>query len=163
MLLLLSQILPLCPPSPSDPYFLRLPPHHCSCPWVMHVSSLASPFPTLYFTSPWLFCNYLFILLNPLTSSLIPLYLLPIWQPSKCSPYPWFCLCSCLLGLFLDSIVDRCVFIAILLFIVLIFFEKISPFDILYNSGLVMMNSFSFFLSGKPFIYPLILNDSFAG
>ena len=40
-----------------------------------------------------------------------------------CSPYPWFCLCSsCLLTLFFDSIVDRYVFIAILLFIVFIFF-----------------------------------------
>ena len=25
----------------------------------------------MYFTSPWLFCNYLFVLLNPLTSSAI--------------------------------------------------------------------------------------------
>ena len=33
------------------------------------------------FTSPWLFCNYLFILLNPLTSSPIPLQPPPIWQP----------------------------------------------------------------------------------
>ena len=32
------------------------------------VSSLATPFPILYFTSPWLFCNYLFVLPNPLTS-----------------------------------------------------------------------------------------------
>ena len=41
--------------------------------------------------------------------------------PSKCSPYPWCCLCSCLLSLFLDSTVDRYMFFAIL-FIVLIFF-----------------------------------------
>ena len=42
----------------------------------------------LYFTSPWLFCNYLFVLLNPLTSSPIR------------TPYPWFHLCStCLLSL----------------------------------------------------------------
>ena len=32
-----------------------------------------------------------------------------------------------------------------------------------YNNGLVMMNSFSFFLSGKLFICPSILNDSFSG
>ena len=31
-----------------------------------------------------------------------------------------------------------------------------------YNTGLVVMNSFSFFLSGKLFICPSILNDSFA-
>ena len=58
-------------------------------------------FPILCFTSPWLFCNYLFILFNPLTSSLISPHPFPIWQPSKCSWYPWFCLCSsCLLTLF---------------------------------------------------------------
>ena len=34
---------------------------------VMHVSSLATPFPILYFTSPWLFHTYLFVLLNPFT------------------------------------------------------------------------------------------------
>ena len=67
--------------------------------WVMHISSLATPFPILYFTSTQLFCNYLFTLLNPLTSSLIPPCTPPIWQPSKCSVYPWFCLCSCLLSL----------------------------------------------------------------
>ena len=46
-----------------------------------------------------------------------------IWQPSKCSSYPWFFLCSfCLLTFFLHSTVDRYVLIAILLLIVLIFF-----------------------------------------
>ena len=59
-----------------------------SCPWVMCISSLATPCPVLYFTSPWLFCNYLFILLNPLTSSPIPPHPPPFWQPSKCSLYP---------------------------------------------------------------------------
>ena len=29
-----------------------------SCPWVMHISSLASPFPILFLTSPCLFCTY---------------------------------------------------------------------------------------------------------
>ena len=45
----------------------------------------------------------------------------------------------------LDSIVDRFVFLAILLFIVLIFFFFLNPFNISYNNGLVMMNYFSFF------------------
>ena len=58
---------PLLPP-PSTPHSLRQFLHLCSCPWVMRVSSLATPFPILYFTSPWLFCNYLFVLPNPLTS-----------------------------------------------------------------------------------------------
>ena len=46
---------------PSTPHSLRQSPHHCSCPWVMHVSSLATPSTVLYFTSPWLFCNYLVV------------------------------------------------------------------------------------------------------
>ena len=38
-----------------------------------------------------------------------------------------------------------------------------SPFNISYNKGLVMMNSFNLTLSGKHFLSPSILNDSFAG
>ena len=103
MLLQLSWFFPLCPPLPTTPYSLRQSPHHCSCPWVKCVSSLATPFSILYFTSPRLFCNYLFVLFNPLTSSPIPPHRPAIWQPSKCSPYPWFCLCSsCLLSSFFN-------------------------------------------------------------
>ena len=46
-------------PSAQQPHSLRQFPHHRSCPWVMCMSSLATPFPILYFTSPWLFYNYL--------------------------------------------------------------------------------------------------------
>ena len=61
----------------------------------MRVGSFTAPFAILYFTPPpWLFCNYLFVLLNLRTSSPISPQSPPIWQPSKCSPYPWFCLCS---------------------------------------------------------------------
>ena len=70
-------IFPLCTPPPSTPYSLKQSPHHCSCPWVMHISSSATPFPILYCTSPWLFCNCLFVLVNPLTSSPIPPLPLP--------------------------------------------------------------------------------------
>ena len=79
-------ILPLCPPPLGIPYSLRSSPHHCSCPWVMHISSLVSPFPILHFTSPWLFCNYLFVLLNPFTSSpILPhppsnLFIFKLWH-----------------------------------------------------------------------------------
>ena len=47
----------------------------------MYISSLAAPFPTLYFTSPWLFCNYLYFLIpsplqvfspSPLPSGYLP-------------------------------------------------------------------------------------------
>ena len=54
-------IFSICPPPPSTPHSLRQSPHHCSCPWVMPISSLASPFPMLYFTALWLFCLYFLI------------------------------------------------------------------------------------------------------
>ena len=73
MLLQLSQFSSLCPPPPSTPHSLRQSSHNYSCPWVICVSSLATPFPTVCFTSPWLFCNYLFVLLHPFTISPIPL------------------------------------------------------------------------------------------
>ena len=109
ILLQLSWFFLLCPSPHRTPHSLRQFPHHCSCPWVMRISSLATPFPILCFTSPWLFCNYLFILPSPLTSSPIPPHPSPIWQPSKL--YPWFCLCSCLLSLFFNF---NCCYICIL-------------------------------------------------
>ena len=42
-------------------------------------------------------------------------------------------------------------------------FSKVSPFNISYNKGLVMVNSFNLTLPGKHFICPSILNDNFAG
>ena len=56
------------------------------------------------------------------------------------------------LFLFSDLVVDSYKFVVILMFILL----NIS-------NGLVMMNSFSFILSGKHFICPSFLNNSFAG
>ena len=90
--------------------------HDCSCPWVMHISSLASPFPVLYFTSPWLF-----VLLDPLTSSPFPYTPFPSGNHPNalCIHESVSVLLVCLLC-FLDLVVDRYVFIAILLCIVLI-------------------------------------------
>ena len=68
-------VIPIFPhllPSTLQPPSLRQSLHHCSRPRVMSISALATPFPALYFTSPWLFCNHLFVLLNPLTSSPTP-------------------------------------------------------------------------------------------
>ena len=62
MLLELSWFSPF-PTSTQHPHSLRQSPHHCSCPWVMCIRSLASPYPILYFTSQRLSCNYLFVLL----------------------------------------------------------------------------------------------------
>ena len=69
ILLQLSWFFLLCPSPHRTPHSLRQFPHHCSCPWVMRISSLATPFPILYCTSPGLFGNHLFVLLNPLASS----------------------------------------------------------------------------------------------
>ena len=79
MLLPLSQILSLCPP-PHSPLPL---PQAIPTPLFMSMAhacnSLAAFFPILYSTSPWLFCNYLFVLLNPFTFSHIPPDLPSLW------------------------------------------------------------------------------------
>ena len=85
-------------PDPST-HSLTQSPHHCPCPWVLHICSLHAIFPILYFTSPWLFCNYHFVLLNPFTFfTHTPMPATPppplTWQPSKRSLYLWFCFCS---------------------------------------------------------------------
>ena len=49
-----------------------------SCPWVIHINSLASPFPILFLTFPCLFCTYHLCFLFPVPlPSFFPL-LLPI-------------------------------------------------------------------------------------
>ena len=102
MLLHLSQFFSLHLPLPSPaPCTLRQSPLRCPCPWVMHICSSATLFLMLYFTSPWLFCNYQFVLLNSLTFFSQPLNPPPIWQPSKCSLYQWVCFCSACLFILL--------------------------------------------------------------
>ena len=57
MLLQLSHLptfTPLHPAHPLPPTF----PSYSSCPWVIHISSLASTFPTLFLPSPCLFSTY---------------------------------------------------------------------------------------------------------
>ena len=114
-----------CPKfSPFDPLqsaltSLRQSLQHCPSPWVIHICSLATLFPMLYNTSPWLFCNYLFVLFNPFT-----FFTHPSQPPShlptiKTFPASVILFLLCLFC-YLDSIVDRYVFIAILLFIFLI-------------------------------------------
>ena len=71
MLLQLSHFflpsIPLHPVPPLLPAFCHL----SSCPWVVHISSLASPFPTLFLTSPCLFCTYHLCFLFTVPSPLI--------------------------------------------------------------------------------------------
>ena len=113
----LASLPPAPPPTPSGS------PHTGSCPWVMCVGSLATPFPIVYFTSPWLFCNYLFVLISSHTSSPIPHnpHLYGNHQNTLCIHVSDSGLIVCLVS-FLYSIVDSYEFINILLFIVLIFF-----------------------------------------
>ena len=111
MLLQLSQIFPLCPSPTSTPHSLRQSPPLTG---FTLVSSLATPFPILYFTSPWLFCNCLFVLFNPLPSV--------SHQNTLCIHDSVSVLLVCLVcDLYLDPTVDRYMFIiTILLFTVLI-------------------------------------------
>ena len=93
-----SPLIPLCfvlPPSSS------ILPLLSSCLWVVHISSLASPFPILFLTSLCLFYTCHLCLLFPVPflyhSPLPP----PHWQPSMWCPFLWFCSCSsCLLSFF---------------------------------------------------------------
>ena len=129
MLLQLSHFflpfIPLYPAHPLSPVSHSLSP----CPWVIHISSLASPFPILFLTSPCLFCTYHLCFLFPVSFS----HSLPSPFPADnppcdlqfCDSVPvlvvclvhfWFCFH------FLGSVVDSCEFVVILLFIFLIFF-----------------------------------------
>ena len=81
MLFQLSWFSHFCTPPPSNPTPSGNPPPPLFVSMAHMYKFFGTLFPTLYFTSPWLFCNYLFVLLNPLTSSLILLFPTPIWQP----------------------------------------------------------------------------------
>ena len=124
MLLQLSQFFPfaylhLVPPFP--PAFPSL----SSCPWVMHVSSLASTVPILFLTSPCLFCTYHLCFLFPVPFPSFSPSPLPADNPPCdlhfCDSVPVLIVCL-VLGVLLGTVVDSCEFIVILLFIVLIFF-----------------------------------------
>ena len=93
------------------------------CPWVICISSLASPFSVLFLTSPCLFCTYhlCFLFLVPFPSvSLLPLP--PGNRPCDllfCDSVPVLVVW---LIFFLGSVVNSCKFVVILLFMFLIFF-----------------------------------------
>ena len=89
-----------------------------------------------------------------------------IWQPSKCSLYNyWFYFCSACLFYFvsfLGSIIDN-IYLLPFYCSYFLFSSLRRSFNISYNIGLVMMYSFSLLLSGKLFIGPSIIHDTFAG
>ena len=125
MLLQLSHFTPFIPLRPLHPVPPTFP-HLTSCPWVLHISSLPSPFPILFLPSPCLFATYhlcyLFSVSFPPFSSLP----LPANNPPcdlyffESVPVPVLCLVCCCL--FLGSVIDICEFVVILLLVVLIFF-----------------------------------------
>ena len=112
---------PFAYPHPVSPISSSNHPSLSSCPWVMHLSSLASSFPIMLLTSPCVFCAYQFVLLNPCTFSPIFPFPLPTGNP-PCDLHIYDSVLLICLVCFLDSIVDSCEFIAILMFIVLISF-----------------------------------------
>ena len=63
--------------SPKGSFFPSALPHLSSCPWVIHISSLASTFPILFLPSPCLFSTYhlcyLFSVPSPLSPPPTPL------------------------------------------------------------------------------------------
>ena len=84
--------------------------------WVIHVSSLASPFPILFLTFPCLFYTY-HSLLIPCTLSLI----LPLQVISISVILFLFWLFPIVFG-FLGSVLDSCEFILLFIFLILFFF-----------------------------------------
>ena len=122
MLLQLSHLPPFFPSALHTPSHPPSRPFS-SCPWVVHVSSLASTFPILFLTSPCPFCTYHLCFLFPVP---FPPFS-PLRLPTGNSPYDFhFCdsvlVLVCLVCFCLDSVVDSCEFVVISLFIFLIFF-----------------------------------------
>ena len=132
MLLQLSHFFSLYSLPPGTHLPPAFPPPLSSCPWVILISSLASPFPILFLTSPCLFCTYHLCFLFPVPFPPFSSLSLPNDNPPcdlhfcHSTPVLVICLvCFCFLG----SVVDSCEFAVILLFIVfdLLFLREV-PF-----------------------------------
>ena len=93
--------IPLCPTTPLPPAF---PTPLSSCPWVVHISSLASPFPILFSTFPY------FV---PTIYASYSLYLSP-HSPSSSSPLITLHVISISVILFLFQLFAFLVFIFVL-------------------------------------------------
>ena len=82
--------IPLCP-APTSPSYIPSP--LGSCPWVVHIRSLAPPI--LLLTSPCLFCAYQLCFLFPIHFPPFSPIPLPADNPlCDWSPFLWFCSCS---------------------------------------------------------------------
>ena len=120
MLVQLSHFFPFIPLCHAPPIPPALP-HLSSCPWVVHISSLTSPFPILFLTSPCLFCTYqlcfLFLVpFLPFSSLTLPadnlLCDLYFCESVPLSLIGWICFCFCFVFVFLALVVDSCEFVA---------------------------------------------------
>ena len=95
-----------------------------SCPWFVHISSLTSPFPTLFLTSPCLFSTYHLCYL--FSVPFLPLFPLPLPADNTpcdlhfCDSVPVLVVCLVFFFFFFRFIFSSCEFVVILLFIVLI-------------------------------------------
>ena len=98
--------IPLRPAPPLVPAFPCL----CSCPWDVHISSLASPFPILFLTSPCLFSTYHLCFL--FSVPFLPFSPLPIPSdnPHVYESVPALVVCLvCFWFYFLGSVVNSCI------------------------------------------------------
>ena len=121
MLLQLFQFSPLFPSAQFPPSLQKFP--LSSFPWVVHVSSLASLLPILLPSSPLSICTYPIMLLNPVPfPSLSPFPFQADNPPYNLHIYDSIPVLVVCLVCFLDSVVDVCEFVVILIFLVLIFF-----------------------------------------
>ena len=103
-----------------SPFYSPLPctslpspfPHLSSCTWVIHMSSLASPFPMLFLTSPCLFYAYHLCFLFPVLFPPFSPLPLPTDNPPCdlhfCDSVLVVCLVFLVLRVFLDSVVHYC-------------------------------------------------------
>ena len=107
--------------APPPPAFSPL----SSCLWAIHISSLASPFPILFLTSPCLFCTYHLCFLFPVTFppfSLSPSLLITLHVISISVILFLFQLFAQFVFGFLGLVIDGCEFVVILLLLFLILF-----------------------------------------
>ena len=114
--------------SPLFLFALHHPSQHHSpnlCPRIVHISSLASPFPILFLTSPRLFYTYHLCLLFPVLFPSHPHHLPtdnPPCDPHFCDSVPVVVVCLVCFGFCFRFSCCFCEFVIILLCIVLIFF-----------------------------------------
>ena len=138
-------------PSTRYPSSLQQCPPLSSCPCVVQISSVASPFPILFLPCPCLFCTYHLCFLFPVPFPPFSLFLIPAGN-SPCDLHFYESvpvLVVCLVFVFvLGSVVDSGEFVVILLLIV---------FDLLFLVLGVVVNNYEFAVIFTVHIFYLLL------